>query len=202
MVANSRWPMANAIQQMGAIVNLGGKATVWQPASQTLTRPNNATAYAAGNAIGSSASGGIVYTFPGFFWTPGCSGILIGLRYVASVASIATSNMGTVLAHLYLGLPSAVGTLVDGNMYPTKIADDPLKLGIVQFSNWYQGGTGSDMIESYGQTMISQQHIIGLQRAGGNAADDTLYVVPVANGAFTPIANAVNYMYASAVMDG
>ena len=199
MVANPRYPYW---QQSGNVTNFGGKATVWQAADQTLTRPANTTAYAAaGIGIGSSSS--IVYSFTNFFWQPGSSGILTGLRMVCNASGIVITNMPAVMAHLYLGSPSAAIGVSDQQAFPTLIADDVLKLGMVQFSSWYQGGTGSDMIESYGQQLISTQHIIGLQSSGAASASGTLYVVPVTatSTSVTPVSAAVNYMYASGVMD-
>jgi len=202
MVVNPRYPYWQ--QAGGQITNFGGKATVWQTADQNLTRPANTTAYAAaGIGIGSSSS--IVYSFTNFFWQPGSSGILTGLRMVCNAPGITTSNMGAVTAHLYLGSPSAAIGVSDQQAFPTLIVDDALKLGYVTFSatNWVQGGTGSNIIENYGQQIISTQHLIGLQASGATPGSGTLYVVPVTtnNTSFTPVSAAANYMYASGVMD-
>jgi hypothetical protein len=74
----------------------------------------------------------VVFSFSNFFWTPGSSGILTGLRYVINASGVTTqNNTGIVYAHLYLNSPSAASGLIDQNMYPTLIADDALKLGVV-----------------------------------------------------------------------
>jgi hypothetical protein len=146
----------------------------------------------------------VVFSFSNFFWTPGSSGILTGLRYVINASGVATpANTGIVYAHLYLNSPSAASGLIDQNMYPTLIADDALKLGVVQFnsSNWFQGGTGSNIVEAYGQQIIPTQHLIGLQQSGATPGSATLYVVLVAGSSINSLSGAVNYLYASGVMD-
>ena len=197
MVANPRYPYWQ--QAGGQITNFGGKATVWQAADQTLTRPANTTAYAAGNAIGSSSS--VVFSFTNFFWQPGSSGILTGLRWVVNGSGIGSSNVGSTYAHLYLSSPTAAAGLVDQSVYPLKIADDALKLGTVLLNTTVTGGTGSDMVEVYGQQIISTQHLIGLQSSGATPGSGTLYAVLVANSTPIPLASQVNYLYASGVMD-
>jgi hypothetical protein len=192
MVASPRWPSGN-MAAGNFIGQVGGVATVWQPCDANLTRPSNTTAYAAGEGMGSSAS--IVFSFTNFFRAPGSSALLTGLRFVMNASGILTSNAGAVLAHLYQGSPSAASGLVDQSAYPTLIADDALKLGMINFTTWYQGGTGSNIIESYGSPLLAQQPVIaapGLQ---------TLYAVLVANGAFTPVSAAVLSLYASSIND-
>ena len=197
-VQSSRWPLGGA-QIIG---NVGGTANVWQPADQILTRPANTTAYASGGALGSSSS--VIFSFgdianyptaQGFFRQPNSSGLLSGLRLGCSLAGITASNVGSVTGHLFQASPSAAAGLVDQSQFPTLQADSPVKLGIVQFSTWYIGGTGSDLIESYGAPVLSQQPIIA---APGSQA---LFVVCVANSAFTPASAAIWHLHASSQGD-
>lgn len=195
-----KWPIdqsfSSAEQFAGA---MGGLANVWTAADAALTRPANATAYAANQAIGSATA--VLFKFSGFFRCPGSSGLLTGMRLTASVASIATTNMGAISAYLYNALPSgALGpnnfaSLGDQGTFKLLAADAPQKIGVVNFSTWNGGGTGSDMIDSYGAPIITPLPII----ADPKATD--LYCLLVATGAFTPIASAIVTPSVAAVLD-
>ena len=95
----------------------------------------------------------------------------------------------------YQASPAAASGLADQNAFPTNDADAAIKLGLVQFSTWYIGGTGSNEIESYGAPVLSQQPIIA------GAASQNLYAVLVANSAFTPASAQTINLYASSVND-
>jgi len=200
MVSSSKYP--NFTANSGNVTNVGGFSNVWQNADQTLTRPANTTSYAAGGALGSSTS--IIFSFgdlvnypsaPPFFKQVNSSALLTGLRLSCSLSGIATTAMGSVTAHLYQTAPSAATSLVDQSQYPTLQADSPIKLGIVQFSSWYIGGTGSDIIESYGSPVLSQQPIIAA------STTQSMFVVCVANAAFTPASAAILHLHAAYVGD-
>lgn len=172
----------------------GGVANVWQASDATLTRPANTTAYASGGAIGSNLSA--IFKFTGVFRQVSNTGLLTGLRLVASGASIATTNMGAITGHLFNASPSgAGGFFYDQLQFPTLLADDALKLGTVSFSTWNVGGTGSNLIESYGSPAIQP-----LPMYAAAAAKD-LYLVLVASAAFTPLSAQVIQPYVSIVLD-
>ncbi len=175
------------------IGQVGGVSNVWQSADASLTRPNNTTAYSANQAVGSSTSA--LFTFSGFFRAPGGSGLLTGLRLVASGSGIATTNMGAIRAHLFNASPTVASGLSDQGTFTTLVADDKLKLGVADFTSWTIGGTGSTLIESYGSLAFQPLPIIG---AAGSLA---LFAVLEARGAFTPLAQSVTQIYASAALD-
>lgn len=200
-VPNSQWPPQGA----PILGNVGGVANVWQAADQTLTRPANTTAYAANQALGSSSS--VVFSFGDqvnypssvpFFRHVGSSAFLTGLRLSVSLASGVTSLvMGTVLAHVYQAAPSAAtaGPLADQGVYPTLQADAPIDLGLVLFTTWFVGGTGSDYMTSYGAPVLSQQPVIATVDA------QSLFVVCTAQAAFTPLASMIYYLHAATAGD-
>lgn len=178
----------------------GGLANVWTPADVSLTRPNNSTAYANNGLIGSSSA--VLFKWSSFFRCPGSSGLLTGMRLVASVASIATTNMGAISAHLFNAVPAAAlgpnnfASAVDQGTFNFMAADNGAKkLGVVTFATWNGGGAGSDATDSYGTPLLCPQPII----ADPLATD--LYCLLVATGAFTPIANAIITPYVAAVLD-
>jgi hypothetical protein len=194
---SQQFPLAASFAHQQVIGNVGGVSSVWQPASASLTRPANTNAYANNGAIGSSTS--VVFKFPGFFRANGGSALLSGLRAIASVASIATTNMGAITAHLFNASPSAALGLGDQGTWTTLLADDASKVGTVSFSTWTIGGTGSNLIESYGTPIIAPLPMIGAQTPAPGAAD--LYAVLVATAVFTPASAQVIQLYASGVLD-
>lgn len=187
----NRDPTSSSIQG-----NVGGIASGWQAADASLARPNNATAYAANQTIGSSTA--VLLTFTNFFRQKGSTGILIGARLIASVASIASTNMGAIRAHFYNAPPLlnyGSGALVDQSTWQSMLADETGKLGWADFATWSIGGANSDTIESYGAFPVSDMAI------GAAASSANLYAVLEATGAFTPAANQVIQLYASALLD-
>src|ERR1700729_367613 len=201
MVASSIFP---AIGQ-SFIGNVGGVANAWQNADQTLTRPANTTAYAANQALGSSASAifsfGDLVNYPSsspFFRQANSSALLSGLRLSVSLAGGITSlTMGSVMAYLFQAAPTAAttGPLVDQGTWTTLLADTSAFLGQVLFSNWNIGGTGSDMTSSWGAPLLSQQPIIAA------ASTQSLFVVCVSTGAFTPLVSMIYHLHAASVGD-
>lgn len=199
-MAPNRFPRSNDTPMTEAFLGqVGGAANVWQPADASITRPNNATAYSQFGIVGSATAG--LFTFSKFFrvkgspGTTGSTGLLTGARLVASVGSIATSNMGTIVGHLYNVAPNGGGTLTDQTAFQTLAQDDAAKLGTITWTTWTIGGTGSNLIESYGALAATPLPIISAIN------DNSLYLVLMANAAFTPIANAVITPYLSAVLD-
>jgi hypothetical protein len=165
---------------------------VWAAADAALTRPNNATAYAAHQGIGSGSS--CIFKWSDCFRTNGGTGLLTGLRLEASVASIAAANMGAITARLFNTSPSSPPS-ADQQTFNTLVANSPIELGAVDFATWSIGGAGSDVIRSYGVSRISP-----MQLKAAAAAKD-LYMVLEATAAFTPAANAIINAYASALLD-
>ncbi len=174
------------------IGNLGGEAKVWQAADAALTRPANTTAYAAHGGVGSSSS--CIFKFTNFFRKNGNTGLLTGLRLMASGSGIGVSNMGSVRAHLYAASPSSPPS-ADQQTFNTLAANEAIKLGFVDFLQWNIGGSGSDMISSYGTPSITPLPI-----AAASGARD-LYLVLEATAAFTPLSAAVIQAFASATLD-
>jgi hypothetical protein len=185
---------ANAATLYPPIIgNAGGMASGWVAADFSLTRPNNTTAYAANQALGNASV--VLYKFTGFFRATGSSALLTGMRIKASVASIATSNMGAITAHLWNAAPATLPA-ADASAFNLLTADNGAqKLGTVAFSTWNIGGASSDMIDSYGTPILTPLPLIGA------AAAADLYCILVATAAFTPIANAIITPYVSAVLD-
>jgi len=189
----AQFPNQSSLFGQNFVGQVGGLSNVWQAADQSLTRPANTTAYAANNAIGSSSS--TLFKFSGFFRARGGSALLTGLRVIASVSGIATSNMGVIRAHLFNASPTAANGLVDQGAFNTLFVDDVSKLGTADFSTWTIGGGGSNLIESYGAPALSPLPLVAAQ----GAMD--LYAVLVATGAFAPAAAQVIHAYASATLD-
>ena len=178
------------------VVALGGAGSVvWAAADATLTRPNNATAYAAHVGMGSGAS--CIFKFSNFFRINGGTGLLTGLRLEASVASIALTNMGAVRAHLFNVTPASA-PVSDQAEFDTLVANSASKLGFVDFATWNIGGASSDVVTSYGS--VSALTGAPLQLKAAVAARD-LYLVLEATGVFTPIASAIINAFASAALD-
>lgn len=195
------WPSPNNDPTPSSVIgNVGGISNVWQACDATLTRPNNTSAYAANGLIGSSSAA--LFKFSNFFRAKGATGLLTGLRLVASVSGIATTNMGSITAHLFNASPAGAiaaaggsGSFVDQGTFDVMFADDPSKLGTVSFSGWSTGGGSSDTIESYGTPALTPLPIAAA------AQDNSLFLVLVAAGAFTPVANQIIKPYAAAAFD-
>lgn len=186
----------------------GGCSNVYQPADAALTRPNNTTAYANHNAIGSTTTA--LFKFSNFFRMKGSSGQLRSARLIANVASVATGNMGAIRMHLFNASPLAQsglfngagsGTvLIDQGVFMSLFADEAGKQGWIDFATWSIGGTNSDTIESFGviNTVALEQNPHPVIAAPG--AQD-LYAILEATGAFTPAALQVILPYLSASLD-
>lgn len=177
--------------------NLGGMSNVWQAADATLTRPGNTTPYTTGMALGSAAS--TVFRFGTFFRQPAGSGLLTGARLVASVSGIGTANMGAITGHVFNATPSAAPA-ADQSQFPTLAADDAAKLGTISFSTWAIGGTGSNLIESYGVLSLSPLPVIAAPITN-SVTPQELFVVLMAAGGWTPVSAAILNLYLAAVLD-
>lgn len=159
-----------------------GAAVVWQAADASLTRPGNATPYAANQGIG--ASGSCLFKFTGLFRNAGGTGLLTGFRVTASVASIATTNMGNIRAYLFNQLPTGLPA-ADQAAFNTLVANSPGLLGHVDFSTWTIGGASSDVITAYGAPAVTPMPVSG----ASNTSDG--WCVLASTAAFTPIAAAI-----------
>ncbi len=161
------------------------------PAS--LTRPNNATPYAAQKLIGSGAAS--LFKFTDFFRRKNSGGLLTSIKLVASVAGIVVADMGAVRAHLYNAAPAPVPG-IDQADFAMLAANAAKHIGAVDFgATWMGGGTGSDMIENYGSPVVSNMQITSA------LLTKDLYIVLVATAAFTPKAQAIITPYVSAAFD-
>lgn len=172
--------------------NLGGMSNVWQAADAALTRPANATPYTAGMALGSS--GATVFRFGTFFRQVAGSGLLTGARLVASLSGIGVANMGAITGHVFNVTPTGAPA-ADQLQFASLVADDLTKLGTISFSAWNIGGTGSNLIESYGTLALQPLPLI----AGSTAQE--LYVVLAATGGWTPASAQIMQLYLAAVLD-
>jgi hypothetical protein len=170
----------------------GGYSIVWREADGIKTRPTNTLAYAANQLIG--ASGDCIFKFTDFFRKPGNTGRLTGLRMTAQGNGITAANMGSVRVYLYKA-PPALTINSDQLTFNTFSGNNPIGLGYIHFLTWNIGGGSSDLIESYGQPVISPLAIAAADGVGD------LYAVAVAMSAFTPLSRMVLDMFASAIED-
>lgn len=162
---------------------VGSRDSVLVPTDATLTRPNNATPYTANQGMGTAAT--CQFKWTNFFRKVGNTGLLTGSRLVASVASIATTNMGTVRLYLYNTAASFDATLVDQGAWTSLYANVLISFGYIEFSAWNIGGSGSDMITAYGVPCLNN---MGLKAA---AAARDIYGYLITAGAFTPLNNSI-----------
>lgn len=177
----SQFPQPQSLTPQ-VIGNVGGIANPWVAADANLTRPNNATAYAAHQGMGSGAS--CLFKWSNIFRTKGATGLLSGMRLVGSVASIAVSNLGNIRAHLFNAIPTGLPA-ADAAALNFLFADITSKVGYIDFSSWQIGGASSDMIESYGTPAVSPLPI------GAASTAQDLYAILEATAAFTPLNNTI-----------
>lgn len=118
-----------------------------QGADARITRPNNATPYTANMMIGNATTSQLFYT--NFFPGNGATGLLVNARLTLNLAAITLPAGLAVRAHIFNDVPpAALGA--DQVAFQSLQANDDVKLGTVDFSSFQLGGTGSDLIESYG----------------------------------------------------
>jgi hypothetical protein len=161
-------------------------AAAWSKADADITRPNNATAYAAGGAIGDASN--CVFTFSSFFRQAGATGLLTNARLVINKAAITVPSGIQIRGHIFNATPSSPPA-ADQADYLSLLANSDAKLGNVDFTNFVTGVTGSsksDIIESYGTLCTAGP--LPLKAA---AADTKLFMVLASLGAWTPIASMV-----------
>jgi hypothetical protein len=161
----------------------GGKSSVWVGPDANLTRPGNATAYVAHQAMGSGSS--VVFTYTNFFPKVGVTGLLTGIRLLASGSTIAVTNMGAVRAHLYNAAPTSPPS-ADQQTFVGLFSNSSKGQGFADFSTWNIGGTGSDVISAYGS--LPQSGPLPIQ---ADATTRDLKIILEASGAFTPLSGMV-----------
>jgi hypothetical protein len=144
-------------------------------ASAAFTRPNDTTAYAAGDAIGAASA---VLTFAGLGAgsSPGRN-LLIASASLRIDVNAVPAGMGAFRLHLYTAAPDAIA---DNAAWDLASAGDRAK---------YQGFIDFPAPSDLGSTLWSQADGINhqVQLADGAAA---LYGVLQTTGAFTPTAQA------------
>jgi hypothetical protein len=199
MTVGYHWPnLPNSTTAPNYLGLVGGGAVVWQPADTSLTRPNNATTYTAGDAIGSSSAILFSWSNTPFFRSPGSSALITGARIVMSAAGITTGSVGSTFLYLYNAPPTIAG-LSDNSPFPLLYSpDDQYRQGLpLTATTWVPTtqAAGSTLVEAFAQPSAAQVPIIA------QPTSQNLYGVLVAGAAWTPVANAVVQIYLSAVLD-
>lgn len=143
--------------------------------SQSKTRPNDTTAYAAGDVVNESASAGTSWQFT----SAGPSGgrILITAVWIEIDVSSAWSGLGTFRLHLYDSDPGAIN---DNAAFDLASGDRAKYLGFLDIPT----------PEDFGSTLWAQDDAVRKQ-AKLAAASTTLYGMVETRGATTPTAQAV-----------
>lgn len=167
--------------------SLTGRSSAWQACDTALTRPANTTAYAANKAIGSSSS--TLFKFTNWFSEAGGSRLLTGLKFSAEKSGgISVPANFSVRAFVYAGLPTAPAA--DQADFPLLAADKTLRQAAPLFETPIAGGTGSDCYESYAPLYTPAL----IKAAAGNR---DLYVILVAQGAWTPTSASILNVFAA-----
>lgn len=154
------------------------KAVGFQAASSvTFTRPNDTTAYAAGDAVSNSTSSPTILTFAGAARATGGSGLILSARHIKN--SVTTAN-ATFRLWLYRDTASAVN---DNAQFPLLWANRANRIGFIDFSHT-TAGTGSD-------SSSSLTTYVGLPFA---AVGTALYGQLTATAAYTPAAQEQHFI--------
>lgn len=142
--------------------------------SVSVTRPDNTTAYTAGDIFGTSPATNI--EFENVLPEDSQSYYIVGAKIVYN-ASAAKANMDTFTLHLYDSAPTAI---VDNSAWTLLSADRAKYLGSIEI----------DLPTDLGEVLVSFKDNINLKRqlASGSTS---VYGQLVTNGAFTPGAEDV-----------
>ena len=142
-------------------------------ASVTTTRPNDTTAYSAGDALG-DASGSAIMEFTGMARESGGNIMITSASMRVDLASL-PSGMAGLKLHLYSSAPTAIA---DNAAWNLVAADRSKYLGFVQL------GTPAD----FGDTLFVETNGINkhVQLTG-----TSLFAIPVLDAGFTPAASTV-----------
>lgn len=142
--------------------------------SATQTRPNDTTAYAAGDVVGTDAATNLI--FSNVLPDNGAGFVILGARLRIDVAAIPSGMTGFRL-HLYNAAPTAIA---DNAAYNLIAADRAKYLGFITISG----------VRDNGNTLWGQDD--GLNITGKLAAGSaTLYGVLETIAAYTPTASVV-----------
>lgn len=167
----------NIADILASIYSLDGNIKVKSNAGKSvanITRPNNTTAYLAGQVCGQNPAS--VLTFENILPTPGAYFILVSLSLRIEVSSIPSGMTGFKL-HLFDSMPTP---LVDGAAFNVIAADKDKYLGYVL----------TDNVEDIGDELYIRMNNIGFidKLAEGST---TLYGQLSTISGYTPSANAV-----------
>lgn len=150
------------------------QSTLGHSVSATQTRPNDTTAYAAGDVVGTAPA--TLLEFANVTPTMGGVCVILGARLRIDVGAIPAGMSGFRL-HLYNAPPTAI---VDNAPFNLPAGDRPYYLGYVSLLT----------VRDLGDTLWLQED--GLNMTATLAADrTTLYGILETIGAFTPTAQAV-----------
>jgi hypothetical protein len=147
--------------------------------SASFTRPDNATAYAAGDVICNSTSAPVILTFPRATVTQGPS-----FSIIAQVVMVDSANQSTKLeAELWL-FDTAITMDNDNAAFTPTDAELVNLLGIVELETPYVGTvtSGADGNAVYRSSGLS----VPIQT---KPSDNAIYGVLVARNAYTPVAS-------------
>lgn len=137
--------------------------------SVSITRPDNTTAYTAGDVIGTSPATNI--TFANILPEEKQHFYIVGAKLVYNTASV-ISGMSTFTLHLYSSAPTAIA---DNTAWTLLSADKDKYLGSIEI----------DLPTDMGEVLVSFKDSINIKR---KLDDDstTIYGQLVTDGAFTP----------------
>lgn len=183
MVATNREQKA-LITEVGKLYQSSGLI-----AATPLQRPNTSPTYTSGKAIGTG--GNVVFQFPtDILGAPQQTNWLIESLLVVEKLDIAVTDMGVITGHLYNKTPLTPPS-GDNQVWRSLMANQSRYLGWIDYTTWRGGGSGSDIVRSYGQAMCSPMEL----KAAIDEAN--LYMILVAGSDFTGVAQAWFHPYIS-----
>ena len=166
----------------GTAVVFSGSVTGYS-ASAAKTRPNDTTAYAAGDVVAESASAGTVWTFASI--GPSAGRILITAASLRVDVSSVPSGMGAFRLHLYDASPTAIN---DNAAFDLPSGDRSKYLGFIELST----------PEDLGATLWIEDTTVRKQVKLA-ASSTSLFGILETRAAFTPTAQAVKTINLSAI---
>lgn len=164
----------NGSSAVGATVLAVGAQTA---TSATFTRPNDTTAYAAGDAVSDSTSAPTILTFAGAARAAGGSGLILSARHIKNSTNTANASFRL---WLYRDTANAVA---DNAAFPLLWANRANRMGFIDFSHT-SGSTGSD----------SSSSLVTYVGLPFSAAGTALYGQLTVTGAYTPGAQEQHFI--------
>ena len=167
--------------------SLTGRSSAWQQCDAPITRPANTTAYAASKLMGSASV--TRFKFTNWFPAEGGSRLLTGLKLTVEKAGGISAPAGfAVRAFVFSGLPTVA--TADQSDFALLAADKAIRQSSPLFEAPTTGGAGSDCYETF-----APLYAPALIKAAPSNRD--LYVVLVAQGAFTPTSASIMNLFAA-----